>query len=62
MKQFFTLAAMGAAIAQASNLPTFQLPEEVTNDDEIAPVLVLHGLNGSCNQIHSWVEMTGDAI
>ena len=53
---------MGAAIAQASNLPTFQQPVEVTSDDEIAPVLVLHGLNGNCNQIHSWVEMTGDAI
>ena len=35
---------------------------ETLSDDAIAPVLVLHGLNGNCNQIHSWVEMTADAI
>ena len=62
MNKFITLSAIGAASAHASNLPTFQEPVETLSDDAIAPVLVLHGLNGNCNQIHSWVEMTADAI
>ena len=49
MNKFITLSAMGAIYAQASNLPTFQEPVETLSDDAIAPVLVLHGLNGNCN-------------
>ena len=35
-----------------STIPT---PAEPIQEDTIAPVLVLHGLNGNCPQIHSWV-------
>ena len=68
MRSLFSLASAAATVllAQAAR---FRDPEENTapivplvpastdsiQEGTIAPVVVLHGLNGDCNQIHAWV-------
>lgn len=46
MKQALITAAAMGSAAQAA----------------VAPVALLHGVNGSCPQIHSWTEMIAEAI
>lgn len=66
----FALASAAATVVSAKmfwgegNLPEVY---DRVYDDEIAPVVVLHGLNGNCNQIQQWVtdidtEIGGQAV
>ena len=57
MKSFFALASLAATVANATILGWDSnnhapIPAEPIQDETIAPVVVLHGLNGNCNQIH----------
>ena len=64
MKQFFALAATAATVAQAAVLgwEHGKNIDELDEIDTVAPVLVLHGLNGNCPQIHDWVTGISSAI